>query len=142
MYPVRGQVSVERAILLGVVMAITVAVGWYMYTTFLAYIQSSVKISISQAIINGSSYLQMLVLNQGPVNNVTIIGVYVDNILCRPVSAQGPAFIDGDKVRLGVGGLASLTYNCKGFSGIPGTSVQGYLVLANGASFPFTAYVT
>lgn len=137
-----GQISVEQAILLGIVVTIAVAVSWYMYTTFLAYVQSGARISISQAVINRSGYLQLLVSNQGPANNVTIIGVYVDNILCRPVSAQGPASIDDDRVYLSIGSPALLTYSCKGFSGVPGTSAQGYLVLASGASFPFTLYIT
>ncbi len=138
----RAEISMEQAILLGIIIVIAVAVSWYMYTTFLSYVQSGARISVSQATVNGSGYLQLVVTNQGPANSVVIIGVYINNVFCRPVSAQGPASISGDKVAVSMGGAALLIYSCSGFAGTPGTNVQGYLVLATGASFPFTASVT
>lgn len=137
-----GEISIEQAILLGIIVVIAVAVGWYMYTTFIASVQSGSKILISQATIDPSGNLQLVLSNTGPASVAVIIGVYVGNTPCTPTSATGPASISDTKVSVSTGGAATLTYSCKGFSGVPGTTAQGYLVLSTGATFPFTASVT
>jgi hypothetical protein len=137
-----GEISIEQAILLGIIVVIAVAVGWYMYTTFIASVQSGSKISVSQATIDTSGNLMLVVSNAGPAPVAVIIGVYVGNTPCSPKSATGPATISGTKVSVGTDGTATLTYSCQSFSGVSGTTVQGYLVLSTGATFPFTASVT
>lgn len=136
-----GEVSIEQAILVGIVVVIAVAVGWYMYTLFLASIQSGSKISVTQAAVNSTGYLQLIVANIGP-SAATIVGAYIGEVPCLPESASGSATISGTKITLNVGGSATLVFYCNGFSGTAGTAVQGYVVLSTGAVFPFTASVT
>ncbi|CCC81501.1 hypothetical protein [Thermoproteus tenax] len=137
-----GQISIEQAILLAIVIIIAVAFSWYMYTTFLSYTQSGTRVAVSEARLNASGYLTLIVSNLGPSPTAEIISVYIDNVPCFPYSSSGQASINGNRVIVKMGAMAVLVYRCPGVVGAPGTTVQGSLVVSTGAAYPFTAVVS
>jgi len=126
----KGLTSIELAILLAIIIVIAVAVGWYMYTTFVASTAAQGTLAVSSAQIDTSGSLTLTVYNPGPVG-VTIQAVYVngkpcDNNLNKQVS---------------VGDTTTVSVSCKDLSLTPGTTVSGYVVLSSGATLPFKATV-
>jgi len=77
----KGLTSIELAILLAIIIVIAVAVGWYMYTTFVASTTAQGKLAVSSAQITSSGSLTLTVYNPGPVA-VTIQAVYVNGQSC------------------------------------------------------------
>ncbi|MGC9171169.1 MAG: class III signal peptide, partial [Thermoproteus sp.] len=79
----KGLTSIELAILLAIIIVIAVAVGWYMYTTFLGATQAQAKLAVTSAVFHTSGELaNKLVINvtnpgpsSAPVQSVTLSGV-------------------------------------------------------------------
>jgi P pilus assembly chaperone PapD len=133
----KGLTSIELAILLAIIIVIAVAVGWYMYTTFVASTTAQGRLAVSSAQITSSGSLTLTVYNPGPVD-VTIQAVYVNGQSCGSLSSSGGSGSSG--VTVSVGKTTSVTASCQ--NGLtPGTTVSGYVVLSSGATFPFTAVV-
>jgi hypothetical protein len=66
----KGMTSLEIAILVAVVLIIAVAVGWYVYTTFIASASGQPRITILSAEIivsGGPPQLKVRIANPGPV---------------------------------------------------------------------------
>ncbi len=66
----KGMTSLEIAILVAIVLIIAVAVGWYVYTTFIASATGQPRISIISAEITvggGPPQLKIRIANPGPV---------------------------------------------------------------------------
>ena len=131
----KGLTSIELAILLAIIIVIAVAVGWYMYTTFLASTSSSPKLQIVSATYytNGTSgTLKITVINPGPVNNVGISAIYLNGVQCgTPSTATVPISSTPQ----------SITASCGNITAAVGTQLSGQLVTTAGTTFPFTAVV-
>jgi len=125
----KGLTSIELAILLAIIIVIAVAVGWYMYTTFVASTTAQGRLAVSSAQITSSGSLTLTVYNPGPVP-VTIQAVYVNGQSCGTFSTT-----------VDVGATKSVTGSGCGSNFVPGTTVSGYVVLSSGATLPFTAVV-
>ncbi|KUO88241.1 MAG: hypothetical protein AT715_07880 [Thermoproteus sp. JCHS_4] len=133
----KGLTSIELAILLAIIIVIAVAVGWYMYTTFLASTSSSPKIQIvsakySPGTSNSSGTLTLTVVNPGPVNNVGISAIYLNGQSCTSISPTSVAISSTPQ---------TITASCS-VSAAVGTQLSGQLVTTAGTTFPFTAVVT
>jgi len=127
----KGLTSIELAILLAIIIVIAVAVGWYMYTTFVASTTAQGKLAVSSAQITKNGSLILTVYNPGPVA-VTIQAVYVNGQSCG----------NNLNKQVSVGNTTTVNTSCTNLSLTPGTTVSGYVVLSSGATFPFTAVVT
>jgi uncharacterized protein (UPF0333 family) len=128
----KGLTSIELAILLAIIIVIAVAVGWYMYTTFVASTTSQAKLSISQATYSSTSKnLTLIVTNPGPAATVTITAVYLNGTQCTgtPVTVSTSQGATAEK------------FSCT-ITAVPGTTLNGYVVLSTGTTFPFVATVT
>ena len=136
----KGLTSIELAILLAIIIVIAVAVGWYMYTTFVASTTSQAKLSISQATYSHPSStgangtLTLIVTNPGPAATVTITAVYLNGVQCSSTSST-PVTVSTSQ------GAISVTFSCS-VQATPGTTLNGYVVLSTGTTFPFVATVT
>jgi uncharacterized protein (UPF0333 family) len=130
----KGLTSIELAILLAIIIVIAVAVGWYMYTTFLASTSSSPKLQIVSAQYSSSSgTLVVTVVNPGPVNNVGISAIYLNGVPCTGINVTSVAISSAPK---------PIGATCSGISAAVGTQLSGQLVTTAGTTFPFTAVVT
>jgi type IV pilus assembly protein PilA len=62
---IKGMTSVEIAIIVAVVLAIAVAVGWYLYTTFSASVGSQPQIRVVSAVAFSNGTIKIEVENMG-----------------------------------------------------------------------------
>jgi uncharacterized protein (UPF0333 family) len=127
----KGMTSLEIAIIVAIVLIIAVAVGWYLYTTFVASTTGQPRLNVVSAEINGTSSgspkLTLVLVNPGPVDvqisSVEIAGKVIPVTKTIPVGKQ-------DTVTVDVGVTAT-----------PGTMLPGRVILSGGQSFPFNALV-
>jgi len=125
----KGMTSLEIAIIVAIVLVIAVAVGWYLYTTFVASTTAQGRLSISNAeFITSSGTLRLFITNPGP-QEVTIQSVVLNGADC---SLQ--------QTKLNVGNSTWVTASC-GVSATPGSMLPGYVVTTAGTTFPFNAVV-
>jgi type IV pilus assembly protein PilA len=125
--------SVEIAIIAAILLIVAVAVGWYLYTTFVASIGAQPQINIVSALAyQGNNSIRLEILNPGPV----AVKVTQVEVAGAPITISGGVDINvGQRVRVGVAvpsGVATL---------VAGTTVTGRVILSGGQSFPFTAVV-
>jgi len=124
----KGMTSLEIAIIVAIVLIIAVAVGWYLYTTFVASTTGQPRLNVVSAeLSSGTGQLKLVLVNPGPVDvqisNVEIAGQVV------------PA-----KETIPVGGNKTVTVTAS-VSATPGTMLPGRVILSGGQSFPFSALV-
>ncbi len=141
----KGLTSIELAILLAIIIVIAVAVGWYMYTTFLASTSSSPKLQVVSATYYTDATLMITVINPGPVNNVGISAIYLSGVQCSVSKVGDTTVASGQTPTVPIGGPTTITATC-GSSNSPvssavGTQLSGQLVTTAGTTFPFTAVV-
>jgi len=137
----KGMTSLEIAIIVAIVLIIAVAVGWYLYTTFVATTGGQPRLNVVSAEITGASsgspQLTLILVNPGPVDvqilNAEVAGQSV-TLTCTIISGSG----SGDVI--GVGAQARCT-GTVGVSATPGTMLPGRVILSGGQSFPFNAVV-
>jgi hypothetical protein len=130
--------SLEIAIIVAIVLVIAVAVGWWLYTTFISSTATQARLQIVSVDLYEDGRGKAIITNPGPAN------VKIENIFI-----QGP------------GGETSATITCTGAAGnvlevgrqytctinggpaglAPGTMVPGRIVTSGGQSFPFNAVV-
>jgi len=139
----KGMTSLEIAILIAIVLIIAVAVGWYVYTTFIASATGQPRITIHSAEITvggGAPQLKVRIANPGPVpvrierieiEGATALSPPTCNAITGPVSG----------LNVGVGGEVECGGALSGFPAVPGTVVSGRVILSGGHSFPFNAAV-
>ena len=142
----KGLTSIELAILLAIIIVIAVAVGWYMYTTFLASTSSSPKLQVVSATYYTNTTLEITVINPGPVNNVGISAIYLSGVQCSVSKVGSTAVASGQTPTVPIGGPTTITATCESSTGGPisnevGTQLSGQLVTTAGTTFPFTAVV-
>jgi len=148
----KGLTSIELAILLAIIIVIAVAVGWYMYTTFLASTSSSPKLQIVSAVYNSTKYtLNITVVNPGPVSKVGIAAIYLNGQPCSPPPYTVTITVASSKnATTGVitttaipmsNQTITISTTCSGISAAVGTQLSGQLVTTAGTTFPFIATV-
>jgi len=125
----KGMTSLEIAIIVAIVLIIAVAVGWYLYTTFVATTGGQPRLNVVSAELSSSTReLKLVLVNPGPVDvqirSVEIAGQVVDVTRTIPV---------GDR--------ADVTVTVSGVNAVPGTMLPGRVILSGGQSFPFNAVV-
>jgi uncharacterized protein (UPF0333 family) len=126
----KGMTSLEIAIIIAIVLVIAVAVGWYLYTTFVASTTTQGRIAVSSAEYDSvNKVLTLHVTNPGP-QEVTITTVVLHGIKCGDVNTKLQV---GESKRFPVSGCS--------IAATPGTMIPGYIVTSVGTTFPFTAVV-
>jgi type IV pilus assembly protein PilA len=130
----KGMTSIEIAIIVAIVLVIAVAVGWYLYTTFVASVSSQPNLNVVSAEISASNKrLRLVVVNPGPAD-VQIVSAEIAGQIIR-LSCQGGAVIKVGSNSTCTGDVpASITLT-------PGTMLNGRVIVSGGQSFPFTAAV-
>ena len=124
----RGMTSLEIAIIVAIVLIIAVAVGWYLYTTFVASTTGQPRLNVVSAEVKaGAKQLKLVIVNPGPVD-VQINAIELGNYT---VSASQI---------ITVGANATITVTVPG-TWTPGTMIPGRVILSGGQSFPFNAIV-
>jgi len=123
----KGMTSLEVAIIVAIVLVIAIAVGWYLYTTFASASQQT-GITVTEATIyvpsSGSPTLYLKVVPQGAAQaQVARIEVAGQTFSCSVV-VNKPGYLSAT--------LSGLTVAI-------GQTLTGRVVLASGATAPFTA---
>jgi len=146
----KGLTSIELAILLAIIIVIAVAVGWYMYTAFLASTSSSPKLQIVLAVYNSTKHtLNLTVVNPGPVSSVGIAAIYLNGKQCgAPPYTVTTTVVSSEGVSTGTttaipmsNQTITIVTTCSGISAAAGMQLPGQLVTTAGAAFPFVATV-
>jgi hypothetical protein len=141
--------SIEIAMIVGIVLIIAVAVGWYLYTTVVASATGQPRLEVTYAELNGTTTgnprLYLIVTNAGPVDlqiDRVEIGGRLYTLTCTPVRGPPPSSPTGGVIVLRVGATAACrTDTLTGFHATPGTMLPGRVILSGGQSFPFNAVV-
>ncbi len=129
----KGMTSLEIAIIVAIVLVIAVAVGWYLYTTFVASVTGQPTLNIVSAEVTSSArQLRLLVVNPGPVD-VRIISAEIAgqtiSLSCNPAVVR-------------VGGNSTCTGSIPAAIMLtPGTMLTGRVIVSGGQSFLFNAAV-
>jgi hypothetical protein len=110
-----------------IVLVIAVAVGWYLYTTFIAAAGGQPRLNIVSAELTGET-LKLVVVNPGPVD-----------VQISQIEIAGQVFDHEQTIR--VGQRADVEVTVSGVSAVPGTMLPGRVILSGGQSFPFSAVV-
>jgi len=126
---VKGMTSLEIAIIVAIVLIIAVAVGWYLYTTFVASTTGQPRLNVVSAELSSSTgQLKLVLVNPGPVevqiSSVEIAGKVIDARQTIPLGNQ-----------------TTVTVTVTGITATPGTMLPGRVILSGGQSFPFNALV-
>ncbi len=125
----KGMTSLEIAIIVAIVLIIAVAVGWYLYTTFVASTTGQPRLNVVSAELSSSTReLKLVLVNPGPVD-VQISSVEIAGQLISAVHT------------IPVGGNRTVTVTVTGITATPGTMLPGRVILSGGQSFPFSALV-
>ncbi len=135
----KGMTSLEIAIIVAIVLIIAVAVGWYLYTTFIAAAGGQPRLNIVSAELIGNE-LKLRMVNPGPVDvrieNAEIAGQIVQ-LTCRRIGESGNV----QNNVISVGAQAECTGQVRDVTAVPGTMLPGRVILSGGQSFPFNAVV-
>ncbi len=139
---VKGMTSLEIAIIVAIVLVIAVAVGWYLYTTFVAAAGGQPRLNVVSSEITGASgtsrQLKLILVNPGPVDvkveNAEVAGETIQ-LTCNRISGN----VQGNVI--GVGAQAECTGQVQRVEATPGTMLPGRVILSSGHSFLFNAVV-
>ncbi len=133
----KGMTSLELAIIVAIVLIIAVAVGWWIYTTFVATAGGQPRLNIVSAEITGTT-LRLVVVNPGPVDvqidSAEVAGQPVTGLSCT-ITGGGSGLV------IPVGNRAECTGTVTGLTAVPGTMLPGRVILSGGQSFLFNAAV-
>jgi len=141
----KGMTSLEIAIIVAIVLVIAVAVGWYLYTTFVAAAGGQPRLNVVSAEITGASstgsaQLKLVLVNPGPVDvkveYAEVAGQTVQ-LTCRPATQNDQ--VQNDVIK--VGSRAECTGQVQGVTVTPGTMLPGRVIVSGGQSFLFNAAV-
>jgi hypothetical protein len=134
--------SLEIAIIVAIVLIIAVAVGWYLYTTFVASTTGQPRLNVVSAEISSTGTLTLVLVNPGPVD--VKLGSF--EVAGQPTSwpptctvQSGPSASDPTVIK--VGAQVQCTVTVSTLSATPGTMLPGRVILSGGQSFPFNALV-
>jgi uncharacterized protein (UPF0333 family) len=138
---VKGMTSLEIAIIVAIVLIIAVAVGWYLYTTFVASTTGQPRLNVVSAELSSSTrQLKLVLVNPGPVEvQIGSIEIAGQSITQFNVQITGGTSSTTNNV-IPVGKQAEVTATV-GIDATPGTMLPGRVILSGGQSFPFNALV-
>jgi len=124
----KGMTSLEIAIIVAIVLIIAVAVGWYLYTTFVASVSGQPRLNVVSAELSSSTgQLKLVLVNPGPVD-----------VQIGSVEIAGEVVTVTDTIAVGEQKTVTVSV---GVSATPGTMLPGRVILSGGQSFPFSAVV-
>ena len=124
----KGMTSLEIAIIVAIVLIIAVAVGWYLYTTFVASVSGQPRLNVVSAELSSSTgQLKLVLVNPGPVD-----------VQIGSVEIAGEVVTVTDTIAVGEQKTVTVSV---GVSATPGTMLPGRVILSGGQSFPFNALV-
>jgi uncharacterized protein (UPF0333 family) len=126
--------SLEIAIIVAIILIIAVAVGWYLYTTFIASTSGQPRLSVISAELYTDGTLRLVVFNPGPVD----VQIHSIEIAGTSISSSDLDCNPGVVITVGQQGTCSGTV---GLTVTPGTMLPGRVILSGGQSFPFNALV-
>ncbi len=129
----KGMTSLEIAIIVAIVLVIAVAVGWYLYTTFVASATGQPRLNVVSAeVISSARELRLLVVNPGPVD----VQITSAEIAGQTISLScTPAVVRVGESSTCTGSIpAAITLT-------PGTMLTGRVIVSGGQSFLFNAAV-
>jgi len=133
----KGMTSLEIAIIVAIVLIIAVAVGWYLYTTFVASTTGQPRLNVVSAELSSSTrQLNLTLVNPGPVD----VQISTIEIAGQTVTPSCTTQSGSSTLVIKVGDQAKCTANV-GLSVTPGTMLPGRVILSGGQSFPFNALV-
>ncbi len=125
----KGMTSLEIAIIVAIVLIIAVAVGWYLYTTFVATTVGQPRLNVVSAELSSSTrQLRLVLVNPGPVD-----------VQISSVEIAGQVVTVTQTIR--IGDRADVEVTVSGVNAVPGTMLPGRVILSGGQSFPFNAVV-
>ncbi len=124
----KGMTSLEIAIIVAIVLIIAVAVGWYLYTTFVATTIGQPRLNVVSAELYTNGTLRLVLVNPGPVD-----------VQISSVEIGGQVVTATRTIR--VGRNETVTVTASGVTATPGTMLPGRVILSGGQSFPFSAVV-
>jgi hypothetical protein len=132
----KGMTSLEIAIIVAIVLVIAVAVGWWLYTTFVSSTASQARLQIVTVDIYQDGKGKAIIANPGPAN-VKIEAIYIQGpngeVSATITCTTDNVLVVGQQYTCTIeGGPANLA---------PGTMVPGRIVTSGGQSFPFNAIV-
>jgi P pilus assembly chaperone PapD len=120
--------SLEIAIIVAIVLIIAVAVGWYLYTTFVASTTGQPRLNVVSAELSSTTgQLKLVLVNPGPVD-----------VQIGSIEIAGQVVTVTDTIT--VGDQKTVTVSV-GVQATPGTMLPGRVILKGGQSFPFSAVV-
>jgi uncharacterized protein (UPF0333 family) len=138
----KGMTSLEIAIIVAIVLIIAVAVGWYLYTTFVASTTGQPRLNVVSAEISASNQkIKLVLVNPGPVDveigSIEIAGEVIPKDQISIVESvlrksSGTTIRVGDQVTVEAGVPITTA---------PGTMLPGRVILSGGQSFLFNAAV-
>jgi len=124
----KGMTSLEIAIIVAIVLIIAVAVGWYLYTTFVASTTGQPRLNVVSAELSSSTReLRLVLVNPGPVD-----------VQLGSVEIAGQVVTVTDTIAVGQQVTVTVTASV---TATPGTMLPGRVILKGGQSFPFNALV-
>jgi hypothetical protein len=123
----KGMTSLEIAIIVAIVLIIAVAVGWYLYTTFVASVGGQPRLNVVSAELYTNGTLRLVLVNPGPVD-----------VQIGSVEIAGQVVTATQTIRVGDQQTVTVTV---GVRATPGTMLPGRVILSGGQSFPFNAVV-
>jgi len=124
----KGMTSLEIAIIVAIVLIIAVAVGWYLYTTFVASVGGQPRLNVVSAeLYSSTGQLRLVLVNPGPVD-----------VQISSVEIAGEVVTATQTIRVGDQQTVTVTV---GVRATPGTMLPGRVILSGGQSFPFNAVV-
>ncbi len=134
----KGMTSLELAIIVAIVLVIAIAVGWWLYTTFLATPATQARLQIVSVDLYENGNGRAIIVNPGPAN-VKIQIIYIQGP-SGEIEAEITCTGATDNV-LEVGKQYTCTISGGPADLAPGTMVPGRMVTSGGQSFPFNAVV-
>ncbi|MGC9050826.1 class III signal peptide [Pyrobaculum sp.] len=123
----KGMTSLEIAIIVAIVLIIAVAVGWYLYTTFVASTTGQPRLNVVSAELYTNGTLRLVLVNPGPVD-----------VQLSTIEVGGQVATTTQKITVGQQATVKVTISG---TWTPGTMVPGRVILSGGQSFPFNALV-
>jgi uncharacterized protein (UPF0333 family) len=126
----KGMTSLEIAIIVAIVLVIAVAVGWYLYTTFVASATGQPRLNVVSAELYTNGTLRLVLVNPGPVD------VQISSV---EIAGQVASITPPGTIRVGQQDTVRVTVS--GVTATPGTMLPGRVILSGGQSFLFNAAV-
>jgi hypothetical protein len=130
--------SLEIAIIAAIVLVIAIAVGWWLYTTFVSGTATQARLQIVSVDLYEDGNGRAIITNPGPAN------VKIENVFIQGAGGETSAAITCTGATDNVLEVGK-QYTCRIENGptglVPGTMVSGRIVTSGGQSFPFNAVV-